>query len=107
MFANPYNAASRGYVDEVILPSDTREKLIKAALDKFSEGTIAREESRLIELGSKDWSDEFIDSLISEKLEEIKDIAEIILDKLNNEFDQAVSDPYPKQEQLLETVYYK
>jgi len=30
MFANPYNAASRGYVDEVILPSDTREKLIKA-----------------------------------------------------------------------------
>ena len=30
MFANPYNAASRGYVDEVISPSDTREKLIKA-----------------------------------------------------------------------------
>ena len=30
MFANPYNAASRGYVDEVILPSDTRVKLIKA-----------------------------------------------------------------------------
>ena len=30
MFANPYNAASRGYVDEVILPSETREKLIKA-----------------------------------------------------------------------------
>ena len=30
MFANPYNAASRGYVDEVILPSDSREKLIKA-----------------------------------------------------------------------------
>ena len=35
MFANPYNAASRGYVDEVILPSDTREKLIKAS--KISE----------------------------------------------------------------------
>ena len=31
----------------------------------------------------------------------------IILDKLNKEFDQAVSDPYPKQQQLLETVYYK
>jgi len=29
-FANPYRAAERGYVDEVILPSDTREKLIKA-----------------------------------------------------------------------------
>lgn len=30
MFANPYRAASRGYVDEVIRPDQTREKLIKA-----------------------------------------------------------------------------
>lgn len=30
MFANPYAAAERGYVDEVINPSQTREKLIKA-----------------------------------------------------------------------------
>lgn len=30
MFANPYNAAARGYIDEVIKPEDTREKLIKA-----------------------------------------------------------------------------
>jgi len=30
MFANPYNAAARGYVDEVIKPSQTREKLITA-----------------------------------------------------------------------------
>lgn len=30
LFANPYNAAARGYVDEVIRPSETREKLIKA-----------------------------------------------------------------------------
>lgn len=30
LFANPYNAASRGYVDEVIRPSDTREKLIRS-----------------------------------------------------------------------------
>ncbi|MFC2175466.1 acyl-CoA carboxylase subunit beta [Bacteroidota bacterium] len=29
-FSNPYRAAERGYVDEVIIPSDTREKLIKA-----------------------------------------------------------------------------
>ena len=29
-FANPYRAAERGYVDEVIVPSQTREKLIKA-----------------------------------------------------------------------------
>ena len=30
IFANPYNAAARGYVDEVIQPAQTREKLIKA-----------------------------------------------------------------------------
>lgn len=29
-FSNPYVAASRGYVDTVILPSETREKLIRA-----------------------------------------------------------------------------
>jgi propionyl-CoA carboxylase beta chain len=30
LFANPYSAAERGYVDEVILPEQTREKLIRA-----------------------------------------------------------------------------
>jgi propionyl-CoA carboxylase beta chain len=30
LFANPYNAAARGYVDEVIKPHQTRQKLIKA-----------------------------------------------------------------------------
>ena len=30
MFANPYNAASRGYVDEIIRPDRTREVLIRA-----------------------------------------------------------------------------
>ena len=29
-FANPYKAANRGYIDEVIDPTDTREKLLKA-----------------------------------------------------------------------------
>ncbi len=29
-FANPYRAAHRGYIDEVILPSETRQKLIRA-----------------------------------------------------------------------------
>lgn len=29
-FANPYSAASRGFVDEVIMPADTRAKLIRA-----------------------------------------------------------------------------
>lgn len=30
MFANPYKAAARGYIDEVILPEDTRKKLMRA-----------------------------------------------------------------------------
>jgi propionyl-CoA carboxylase beta chain len=30
LFANPYRAAERGFVDEVIVPSETRSKLIKA-----------------------------------------------------------------------------
>lgn len=30
IFANPYRAASRGYVDEVIMPEETRSKLIRA-----------------------------------------------------------------------------
>ena len=30
LFAHPYNAAARGYVDEIIKPNETREKLIKA-----------------------------------------------------------------------------
>ena len=29
-FANPYRAAHRGYIDEVILPSETRQKLMRA-----------------------------------------------------------------------------
>jgi propionyl-CoA carboxylase beta chain len=29
-FANPYGAAARGFIDEVIMPSETRHKLIKA-----------------------------------------------------------------------------
>lgn len=29
-FANPYRAAHRGYIDEVIMPENTREKIIKA-----------------------------------------------------------------------------
>jgi propionyl-CoA carboxylase beta chain len=30
LFANPYTAAQRGFIDEVILPEDTRRKLLKA-----------------------------------------------------------------------------
>jgi propionyl-CoA carboxylase beta chain len=29
-FANPYRAASLGYIDEIILPQDTRSKIIQA-----------------------------------------------------------------------------
>jgi propionyl-CoA carboxylase beta chain len=30
IFANPYRAAERGFIDEVIMPEETRERLIKA-----------------------------------------------------------------------------
>ena len=30
MFANPYGAAKRGYIDEIIIPENTREKLLRA-----------------------------------------------------------------------------
>jgi propionyl-CoA carboxylase beta chain len=30
LFANPYKAAERGYIDEVIMPSETRSKAIAA-----------------------------------------------------------------------------
>ena len=42
-FANPYIAAARGYVDDVIVPSETRPRLI-AALRMLA--TQARPESR-------------------------------------------------------------
>ena len=29
-FANPYIAAERGYIDEVIIPSETKQKLVSA-----------------------------------------------------------------------------
>ncbi len=35
-FANPYVAAARGYVDDVILPSETRPRLI-AALEMLAD----------------------------------------------------------------------
>ena len=40
IFANPYRAAERGYIDEVIKPEDTREKLIKAF--KMLENKVAK-----------------------------------------------------------------
>jgi len=39
-FANPYRAAERGFIDEVIKPEDTREKLIKAF--KMLENKVAK-----------------------------------------------------------------
>lgn len=39
-FANPYGAAARGYVDEVIMPSDTRAKLIRGF--KMLENKVAK-----------------------------------------------------------------
>ena len=40
LFANPYSATERGYIDEVILPEQTREKLIKAF--KMLENKVAK-----------------------------------------------------------------
>jgi propionyl-CoA carboxylase beta chain len=40
MFANPYRAAERGFIDEVIKPEQTREKLIKAF--KMLENKVAK-----------------------------------------------------------------
>jgi propionyl-CoA carboxylase beta chain len=40
LFANPYSASERGYIDEVILPEQTREKLIKAF--KMLENKVAK-----------------------------------------------------------------
>ncbi len=39
-FANPYRAAARGYIDEVILPSNTRNKLLKGF--KMLENKVAK-----------------------------------------------------------------
>ena len=58
----------------------------------------------------KDPIDRLKNSLIAKNAiseSDFKSFNAIILEKLNKEFDQAVSDPYPKQQQLLETVYYK
>jgi acetyl-CoA carboxylase carboxyltransferase component len=41
MYENPYRAAERGYVDDVIDPSDTR-KVINSALDFLEDKCVAR-----------------------------------------------------------------
>jgi acetyl-CoA carboxylase carboxyltransferase component len=41
LYENPYMAAERGYVDDVIMPSDTR-KVINKALDALQNKTVAR-----------------------------------------------------------------
>lgn len=50
-----------------------REQLIEATLDKYPEGKIAREEARMVELGSKDWPSEVIDQMITNQLGDNKD----------------------------------
>ncbi|MFZ4784103.1 MAG: acyl-CoA carboxylase subunit beta [Flavobacteriales bacterium] len=49
LFANPYSAAERGYVDEVIKPSQTREKLIRAfaMLENKAEKTPKKKHSNM------------------------------------------------------------
>lgn len=45
-----------------------RENLIEETLNKYPEGSHAKEEARLIELGSKKWPSEVVDKLIQERL---------------------------------------
>ena len=45
-----------------------REELMELMLDKYPEGKVAREEARLIELGSTNWPSEKVDKLIHERL---------------------------------------
>lgn len=47
-----------------------RQQIIEAALSKYEEGKLAREEARLVELGGKEWSPEKVDELISAQLGE-------------------------------------
>jgi acetyl-CoA carboxylase carboxyltransferase component len=41
LYENPYMAAERGYIDDIIMPSDTR-KIINKALDALQNKTVAR-----------------------------------------------------------------
>ncbi|TRZ94086.1 MAG: acyl-CoA carboxylase subunit beta [Dehalococcoidia bacterium] len=41
LYENPYSAAERGYVDDIIIPSETR-KIINRALDALENKTVAR-----------------------------------------------------------------
>ena len=50
-----------------------REILIEEMLDFYEEGTIAREEARLIELGSKKWPSNRVDKIIKDQLGNNKD----------------------------------
>lgn len=50
-----------------------REELIEATLAKYPEGKTAREEARLVELGSKEWPKEVVDEMIANQLAETKE----------------------------------
>jgi len=41
LYENPYRGAERGYIDDIIMPSDTR-KVINRALDALENKTVAR-----------------------------------------------------------------
>lgn len=45
-----------------------RDEIIEKALDKYPEGKIAREEARLVELGSDEWPADRVDTLIKKQL---------------------------------------
>ncbi|WP_417238764.1 DNA cytosine methyltransferase [Bizionia sp.] len=47
-----------------------REILIEEMLDNYDEGTIARKEAKLIELGSENWPSKTVDKIIKDQLED-------------------------------------
>lgn len=52
-----------------------REILIEEMLDSYNEGTIARKEAKLIELGSKNWPSKTVDKIIKDQLGDNKNWA--------------------------------
>ena len=73
-FSNNGKTVPEAYY-EALKESDLskREVLIEKMLDLYDEGSIARKESRLIELGSEQWPSKVVDQLIENKLQNNKE----------------------------------
>lgn len=68
-FANNNRRVPDEYYNALMEPDiKKREALIENTLDNFPEGEHARNEAKLVELGSKKWPSKVVDQLISERL---------------------------------------